>query len=63
MEKLAYTRKYVTEIISWSPIVTDPENCWLSITSVGGKCTRDFKSRTFAKYHKYIKEFHCIWKQ
>lgn len=66
MVKPAYTRKDLTEIILWSPVVTDPdctdpENCWLSVTSVGGKYTQDFKSSTFAKY-KYLKEIYCIWK-
>lgn len=66
MVKPANTRKDSIKIILWSPIVSDsdctyPENCWLSVTSVGGKCTQDFKSSTFAKYHKYTNEIHCIW--
>jgi len=65
--KPAYTRRDLTGIILWSSIVTDPdsthpENCWLSVTSLGGKCTQEFKSSTFAKYHEYIKEIYCIWK-
>lgn len=67
MAKPSYIRKDLTGIILWSPVVTDPdctdpENFWLSITSVGGKCTWDFKTSTFEKYHKYIKETYHIWK-